>query len=273
MIWNGEPEAEIKKIRLIDWPLFITRCLLMASVSFFLLVVFFLAYLLERISGKKGLTLPIVSLWGRICLWLSGVRIVTEGTPMQHGGALVANHVTWQDIFTIRSAAEVYFVAKAEVRNWPVVGFMAKAAGTLFIERRATEAKRQQAALIERLKRGDRLCFFPEGTSTDGLRVINFKSTLFSAFHTPEVMDYAWIQPVSVIYNPPEGYPKSVYGWWGNMHFGAHFMSVISMPERGLAKIVFHEPVQVNTFENRKELAVYCEEIVRAGLEAGLEGN
>jgi lyso-ornithine lipid O-acyltransferase len=97
---------------------------------------------------------------------------------MQHKGALVANHASWLDIFTLNACDRIYFVSKSEVAGWPGIGWLARATGTVFINRQGREAQMQKLLFEARLRAGHRLLFFPEGTSTDGQRVLDFKSTL-----------------------------------------------------------------------------------------------
>ena len=79
-----------------------------------------------------------------------------------------------------------------------------------------------------RLLAGHKLLFFPEGTSTDGLRVLPFKSTLFAAFFEPELHHTMWIQPVSVVYYAPVGEEARFYGWWGDMEFAPHLLKTLA---------------------------------------------
>ena len=105
----------------------------------------------------------------------------------------------------LQRAAAPFLVSKAEVRAWPVIGPIGRAIGTMFIDRRPAEAKRQEAELFARLSRGDRMALFPEGTSTDGARVLPFKSALFGVFFAPEMGAGVAIQPVSIAYRPRAG--------------------------------------------------------------------
>ncbi len=161
----------------------------------------------------------------------------------------------------------IYFVAKAEVRAWPVVGYITHACGTIFIERRRTEAKRQEEALRERIAADQLLCFFPEGTSTDGLRVLSFKSSLFSVFFRDHAGADLLVQPVTVRYAaaPDSGLPESFYGWWGDMDFGAHVWAVLSRSFGGRAEVIFHAPVNPRDFPDRKALAEHCQAAVAGG--------
>ena len=77
------------------------------------------------------------------------------------------------------------------------------------------------------------------------------------------------IQPVSVLYNAPDGADQRFYGWWGDMDFGPHLLKVLAARRQGSVHITYHPPVRVDDFPNRKSLAAYCEEAVRAGLPFG----
>ena len=202
----------------------------------------------------------------RAALVILGLRLRVEGRPMAGMGALVANHGSWLDIFALNAVARVYFVAKAEVAGWPGIGWLARATGTLFIRRDRAEAAAQAAAIEQRLRAGHRLLFFPEGTSTDGLRVLAFKPTLFAAFFAPGLGDGLQVQPVSVTYHAPAGQDARFYGWWGAMDFGAHLLKVLAAPRQGRVEVVFHPPVAVAGTAGRKALAARCEAAVRAGM-------
>jgi len=184
---------------------------------------------------------------------------------MQHGGARVANHASWADIFVLRAAAQMFYVAKAEVRDWPLMGMIGAHTGTMFITRDRTQAKAQEALFLDRLRSGDRLCFFPEGTSSDSLRVLPFKSTLFAAFMAKDLAELMWIQPVSVVYHPRAGLAEDSFGWWGNMPFGAHLIDIFGKSYRSDVFVIFHDPVRAADFSDRKALAAHCEEAVRRG--------
>ena len=225
--------------------------------------IYFVGLLIERIFPRLGLSTAMIWCFCALGARLLGLRVVVEGTPMSESGARVANHSSWLDIFSFRTAAQIFFVAKAEVSQWPGVGFIARSTGTMFIARKRTDAKRQEAQFRERLTKGDRLCFFPEGTSTDGLRVLPFKSSLFAAFAVDELKDQMWIQPMTAIYKPASHLPDNFYGWWGDMDFGSHVLQVLSRSTGGEVRVVFHPPVRPFDFANRKELARHCEEAVR----------
>ena len=182
---------------------------------------------------------------------------------MQQKGAVVANHAGWLDIFPLNAGQSIYFVAKSEVSSWPGIGLLAKATGTVFIARKGSEAKRQQEVFEDRLRAGHKLLFFPEGTSTDSLTVLPFKSTLFQAFFTVETMPPLQVQPVTVVYRAPEGRDPRHYGWWGDMEFAPHLLMVLADRRGGSVEVIFHPEVPVDAFENRKTLSQHCERVIR----------
>lgn len=210
----------------------------------------------------------VVHLWGFGALALLGLRLRARGTPMQGPGAIVANHASWIDIVVLMRATRVFFVSKSEVAGWPVIGVIGRAIGTMFIARRPTAAREQTAALHARLRRGDRLCLFPEGTSSDGQRVLGFKSALFEVFFAPDLQGVLRVQPVSIAYRPRAGLPAAFYGWWGEMDFGAHLAAVLARSRGGVVTVVFHPPLAAADFEGRKPLAEAAESCVRAGFDA-----
>lgn len=198
----------------------------------------------------------------RSAFLILGMRHTVRGEQMTERGAVVANHSSWLDIFALNARKRIYFVSKSEVAGWPGIGWLARATGTVFINRDPREARAQQEVFEERLKAGHKLLFFPEGTSTDGQRILPFKSTLYAAFFSPELRDFLHVQPVTVIYTPPEGEDPRFYGWWGDMDFGAHLLKVLAAARQGSVEIVYHAPVRVSEMANRKELAAATEAAV-----------
>ncbi|MFN4172859.1 MAG: lysophospholipid acyltransferase family protein [Pseudorhodobacter sp.] len=199
----------------------------------------------------------------RLSLILLGLRLTMRGRPMRERGALVANHSSWVDIFVLNACDRVCFVSKAEVASWPGIGWLARATGTLFIARDPAQAKVQQAQFEARLRAGHRLLFFPEGTSTDSLRILPFKTTLFAAFFTHGMEAIMHIQPVTLRYHAPLGEDARFYGWWGDMAFAGHLWRLLATPKRGRVEVIFHDPVTVEDFAGRKPLAAHLEAVVR----------
>ncbi|MEL7184745.1 MAG: lysophospholipid acyltransferase family protein, partial [Pseudomonadota bacterium] len=184
---------------------------------------------------------------------------------------VVSNHVSWLDIFALNAGKRVYFVAKEEVSGWPGIGWLARATGTIFVRRDRREAKAQKAVFEARLKAEHRLLFFPEGTTTDGIRVLPFKPTLFAAFFEAELGPDMQVQPVTIAYHAPKGQAETFYGWWGADSFGGHLWRMLTEWRRGLVELRYHTPLTVRDFADRKALARRAEDDVRHGLrEAGV---
>ena len=254
-----------------DWARVLGRGLVLATLTFGGLGLLLLLRLIERpIHGLHRPWTPFLTQFVcRNAFRILGIGFSTTGTRMTERGAVVANHGSWLDIFALNARKRIYFVSKAEVAKWPGIGWLARATGTVFITRDPSEAKVQQAIFEARLLAGHKLLFFPEGTSTDARRVLPFKSTLFEAFFTDGLRHEMHIQPVSVLYNAPDGADQRFYGWWGDMDFGPHLLKVLAARRQGSVHITYHPPVRVDDFPNRKSLAAYCEEAVRAGLHFG----
>jgi 1-acyl-sn-glycerol-3-phosphate acyltransferase len=265
--WRGLPSPPPRALAPRDRLRVARRLALLALAIGATLAAFLPVRALERpLHGARRPWTPRIKRAGfRVTLAILGVRWRATGRPFRGLGAQVANHTGWLDIWALNAASEVTFVSKAEVRQWPVMGWMAAVSGTVFISRRRGEAASQQAMLAERLAAGDTLAFFPEGTSTDGRRVLPFKSTLFATFLAPG-LEAARVQPVTLAYRAPEGERADLYGWWGDMSLVPHLVEVLAVPRRGEVEIVFHEPVAVRDHPDRKALAALCEAAVRDGL-------
>ncbi len=204
----------------------------------------------------------------RGALRILGIRLDVSGPVMRGQGALVANHGSWLDIFVLNATGPLYFVSKSEVSAWPGIGWLARATGTVFINRAPREAGAHRGLLERRLAAGHRLLFFPEGTSTDTLRVLPFKTTLFGAFFGGELGPEMEVQPVSVVYHPPEGAPDDFFGWWGDMAFAADLAKHLAAWPGGSVEVVRHPPLRVADHTDRKALARAAEAAVRGGLGA-----
>lgn len=237
-----------------------------------LLLLLFIRLLEKPLFGLRRPWTPYITQFVcRNAFRLMGIRFAVQGTPIQDRGAVVANHSSWLDIFSLNAAQQVYFVSKAEVAKWPGIGWLAKATGTVFIRRDRREAHVQKKIFEDRLLAGHQLLFFPEGTSSDSLRVLPFKTTLFEAFFDPRLKDFMLIQPVTVHYQAPEGEEARFYGWWGDMDFAPHLLSTLAAPRQGRIDVIYHPPLKVADFTNRKTLAKSAEDQIRTTLKERFE--
>ncbi len=264
--WRSDQAPEVAPVSGLRWALVVLRGLALALVTYGCLLLLLLVRLVERpLCGLNRPVTPLITQFVcRAAFVILGIGLRTRGSPMRYKGAVVANHGSWLDIFTLNAVQRIYFVSKSQVAEWPGIGWLARATGTVFINREGREARAQKELFEARLRAGHKLLFFPEGTSTDGLRVLPFKSTLFAAFFAEGLRETLHVQPVTVNYHAPEGADPRFYGWWGDMEFGPHLLKVLAQPRQGWVEIVFHPPVAVADMRDRKALALHCERAVRS---------
>ncbi len=268
MTWTSDNVPDTHKITPLGWLRVVVRGCILAVVTFGCLALLLLVRLFERPLFGQGrpVTPYITQFVCRTAFVVMGMKYSKVGAPMDGAGAVVANHSSWLDIFALNAAKRIYFVSKSEVAGWPGIGWLARATGTVFIARARAQASAQVALFRSRLSHGHKLLFFPEGTSTDGRRVLAFKPTLFAAFFDPALRGMLSIQPVSVVYTAPDGVDARHYGWWGDMEFGTHFLATLAQSPQGSVTVLYHDPVKIAEFADRKALAAHLEGVVRAGV-------
>lgn len=264
--WDSDEPSVSEPVSPMGWVRVVARGTVLGIVVFGGLGVLLLLRLFERpiFGTDRPVTPYITQSVCRAALVIMGIAVLVRGPRMKVPGAVVANHGSWIDIFALNARKNVYFVSKSEVASWPGIGWLARATGTVFIQRDPRDVRNQIATFEERLQHGHRLLFFPEGTSTDTMRVLPFKPTLFAPFFSDKLMHDMHIQPVTVIYHPPEGADPRFYGWWGDMGFADHLIKVLAQRRQGKVELVYHPPVRVDDFPNRKSLASHLEYQVRS---------
>ncbi len=214
----------------------------------------------------------------RLATRITGIKIVQRGEMTKARSTLfVANHCSYLDIFVLGGLISGAFVAKTEVRGWPVLGYMSTLGYTVYVDRRARYAKDQRDEMMARLEAGDNLILFPEGTSSDGHRTLPFKSALFSTAELRIDGKAITVQPVSIAYTHLDGMPlgrnlRAFYAWYGEMDLLSHIWRVLGLG-RATATVEFHPPVTMDQFGSRKTLAAHCEDEVANGVSASLTGR
>lgn len=208
------------------------------------------------------------------------VRVI--GTPATGRPVIfVSNHMSWVDIAAIGSTVPAHFIAKREVRTWPLVGLTAELTGTIFVDR----ARRQQTALVnaeiaKRLVQGNPVVLFAEGTSSDGNRVLPFRSALIGAASDAMLSDTSGrdvvLQPLSISYTHVNGLPmgrqhRPLVAWYGDAGFLPHLRNYARLGAVD-ATIVFGDPVPV-TGRDRKAATQSIERTVRQLTSAALRGK
>ncbi|MFC4626447.1 lysophospholipid acyltransferase family protein [Daeguia caeni] len=231
---------------------------------------------------ERGWKRSLPNFFHRIVARLLGFRIRIVG-EMQEGRPLllVSNHVSWSDIVILSAAGKVSFIAKSEVRNWPVFGMFAVLQRTVFVEReRRGKTGEQASEIARRLAEGDAMVLFPEGTTSDGNRVLPFKTALFGAAHAAiREMDLkeVIVQPVAIAYTGVHGMPMGRYfrpiaSWPGDVELMPHLKGVLREGAIDV-EIRFGEPVIVTAGTDRKQLARTMENRVRDLLQSALLGR
>lgn len=220
--------------------------------------------------------------WHRIMCRIIGLKVRVDGSlSQQRPLLLVANHVSWKDILVLGSVADVVFIAKSEVRNWPVLGWLARLQRTVFIQRDVRRTTGMQISDVSsRLVAGEVVVLFAEGTTSDGNRVMPFNSSLFGA--ASAALPFApqgkvHIQPVSIAYTGIHGMPMGRYhrpvaGWPGDVALGPHLLRVIRNGALDV-HVIFSDAVEFDATTNRKTMARLVEARVREGLNAALRGK
>lgn len=209
---------------------------------------------------------------------LIGVRMNVTGTVARdHPVLIVANHTSWLDIPVLSAVAPISFVAKKEVGGWPFVATLARLQRTVFVDRaRRSQAAEAANAMLERLATGDAIVLFAEGTSTDGNRVLAFKTSLFGAvkppLHAQQPPPGTVVQTLALVYTRVHGLPlgraqRPRIGWYGDMELGGHLWELLKWGPLD-AEIRIGPPVPIDDFEDRKALAQFSETEVRTAVTA-----
>lgn len=189
--------------------------------------------------------------WARGTLRILGVRVHAEGSPPEPPFFFVSNHLGYLDVAVLASRMRCCFVAKSETARWPIVGLLIRQMGTIFVDRGHVGGLGGVVdRMVEAVRVGHGVTFFPEGTSSDGARVLRFKASLFEAAartHYPVSCGSVW-------YGTPAGQPPAGLSvcWWGDMTLGGHFWKLLQIP-RVRAAVTFDDcPVRG---ADRKQLA------------------
>ena len=251
----------------------LVRLLLYAGFTFALMPMQALAVLLDLPLQR---TMP---LWyHRCCCRLLGFRVETRGSKSTvHPTLYASNHVSYIDIMILGSLIEGSFVAKSEVAGWPIYGWLARLQRSIFVERRGREAVTHRDEMSNRLERGDDLILFAEGTSSDGNRVLPFKSALFSVAERRPRGEALLVQPISIAYTRLDGMPmgrylRPLFAWYGDMDMASHLWHAVGLGQVTVT-VEFHPPVTVDDLGSRKALSEHCQAQVAAGVAAALTGR
>lgn len=200
---------------------------------------FILAFLLGAFwSPQQPRVLAAKQRWCQRFLRILGAELTVTGTPQSGSVFLVSNHVSWLDIPVIASQRHLYFLSKAEVGEWPLIGQLARAVGTLFIKRGSGESVSKAKEIASRLQQGHTVLVFPEGTTTDGTRLRRFFPQLFDA----PLLSKTPIQPLAIRYLDNMGAPDQTLAFIGDDEFHHHLWAMLLRRELRI-RLHFCEPL------------------------------
>jgi len=223
-------------------------------------------------QGQAGRNRTIRA-WSRLLLAICGARLRVSGLPLppaiarsgiapgSRGRMLLANHVSWIDPFALNASVPSRFVAKAEIRAWPLLGTLVTLVGALYIERGRRHAVASANHRVrDRLKDGETVAVFPEGTTTDGRSLLPFHSNLLAP--ALEVSAECW--PVALRYTE-DGAPSTAAAFIGEMSIVASLWNIV-VARRLQIEVVFLEPVPTAGDRNRHHVAEAAAERIAAWL-------
>jgi 1-acyl-sn-glycerol-3-phosphate acyltransferase len=221
--------------------------------------------------GWRGATRKLPLWWHRIATRLIGIRVHVHGAPASERPLLiVSNHVSWLDITVLGSVMPLSFISKAEVAKWPVFGLFAKLQRSVFVERdRRSRTGTVAGEIAQRLTDGDVLVLFAEGTSSNGIHVLPFRTALVgAAARAIETTGEAvTVQPLAINYTQLHGLPigrfhKPRVAWYGDMEMAPHLWWVLKHGELDV-DVAFGEPLAYGAGADRKAIAARAEAAVR----------
>lgn len=184
----------------------------------------------------------LVRWWSRGLLWRLNIQIKIYGqslTETTRGCMVLANHISWIDIYALNSVTALRFIAKSDINHWPVFGYLARKSGTIFINR---SSRKDTARIVdttaECLSKGHHVAFFPEGTTTDGTTLARFKSSIVQAAINAD----ASIHPVAIRYPNPDGSINTTLAYAGETTMGEAMMQAFKT-KRPLIELHFLPPI------------------------------
>lgn len=204
-----------------------------------------------------------VGRWSARALTVLGIGLRVSGMPSAGATLFVANHVSWIDILAINAVQSVRFVSKADIRAWPVLGWLTACGGTLFIERtRTRDALRVLHLVAEALKAGEQVAVFPEGTTSDGHGVLPFHANLLQAAIVAEMP----VQPIALRFSDARESVSAAAAYIGDTTLMQSLWAVASTD--GLTAQVSFLPVHPSGHADRRALAARLAADIAAQLSA-----
>lgn len=190
--------------------------------------------------------------------------------PLTRGTLFVANHASYLDILVLASLIPMRFTPKSDIRRWPVFGLLTTISRPIYINRNQRSAMHESFRQIRRaLAQGDNVVIFPEGTTSDGSRVMPFKSSMLQlAAENDNSTDDIPLQPITLAYTALDGQPtdqpaRDTLAWYGDMDFLPHFWQLLHIGSAEV-HVHIHPPIHTTQFPDRKALTRHCEQVISA---------
>ncbi len=206
----------------------------------------------------------LVRWWSKGVLWRFNIKILTYGqapTMADKNCMILANHISWIDIYALNSVLPVRFVAKSDINTWPVFGYLARKSGTIFINRASLkDTARIVDTAAECLSGGDNVAFFPEGTTTDGTELGHFKSSIVQA----AINANATIKPLALRYPNPDGTTNTKLAYAGETTMAESMMQALRT-KQPIVELHFLPAIDSQS-GNRQELTKQAYEAIAATL-------
>jgi 1-acyl-sn-glycerol-3-phosphate acyltransferase len=242
----------------------------LAALLVLLIAGLFILFTVYRLFSN-GRRARIKQAWSRLLLWICGLTIDVHSDAharLDRPALIVLNHVSWLDIFVVNAVLPATFVAKSEIRRWPIVGWLVAGTGTVFVERGSRHAVRHtNREILRRLARGEHVAFFPEGTTTDGAQVLPFHSSLFAVAlpDGKQVKQPVVIVPAVLRYTR-HGKFSEIPAYTGNQTLVNSIVTILS--SKGLkASLHWLDPLPSALPDaTRQQLALQAEEAIRTAL-------
>lgn len=243
-------------------------CMLILVIA--TIILFPIQYIFVKLKLRAVRKIP--KLWHRLAMKLAGVRITVKGDiPQSRPLMIIANHTSWTDIPVLGSLMELCFIAKQEVNEMPGANLLARMQRTVFVKREEKRGVGNQVnEITQRLLDGDVMVLFGEGSTGNGSKVGQFKSSLLGAAQyavSSGDIEKVMIQPVSIAYTGLQGIPlghftRTKSAWYGDLDLGPHALYIL-MKSSWDIEVSFGEAIEFTKESNRRQIALESQAQVR----------
>jgi 1-acyl-sn-glycerol-3-phosphate acyltransferase len=237
------------------------------------IIVFWIVWCIPFVGVFHGLRMRRAQAWCVITCYrglcrIIGLHVHAWGKLAQERPLLlVSNHISYLDILMLGSLYPVRFTPKSEIAGWPGVSLCCRLSRCLFIDRKASRTADNMLLLKEALKDGSVISLFPEGTTSDGKRVLPFRSSYFSLAEQGVA-----VQPAAIVYRRVNGLPVDTrimpkIAWYGDMELAPHLLGLLSL-RKIEAELILHPVIALSAETGRKDLAIECQRIISKSRES-----